>query len=108
MPILVSRRIVCILLFAIVYCSGFSQSKDAYVPCQEMPDLMQKYTADFRALSRFYSPYRAGGGGGFGGGGGAEAGGSPEKRARLQKLNNEYLKKVEQLNFKSLSQECKV
>ena len=61
------------------------------------------------ALSRFYSPYRAGGGGGFGGGGGGnDAGGSPEKRARLLQINKDYLKKVDQLNFKSLSQECKV
>ena len=34
----------------------FANKKNEYVPCQEMPDLIQQYNADFRALSRFYSP----------------------------------------------------
>jgi uncharacterized protein (DUF885 family) len=74
-----------------------------------MPNLMQNYNADFRALSRFYSPATAGARGGFGGGGGGDASiGSPEKREKLEKLYRDYLKKLEELNFKNLSQECKV
>lgn len=86
----------------------FAQSKNEFVPCQEMPNLIQNYNADYRALTRFYTPstgnaFRGGGGGGFDGGIG-----SPERRERLDKLNREYLKKLEVLNFNSLSQECKV
>jgi uncharacterized protein (DUF885 family) len=78
-----------------------------YVPCQEMPNIMEQYVADFRALSRFYSPASAGFRGG--GGGGGDAGiGSPEKRDKLDKLHTDYLKKLKEINFKNLSQECKV
>jgi uncharacterized protein (DUF885 family) len=35
-------------------------------------------------------------------------GGSPEKRARLDELCHEYLKKLDGIDFKSLPQECKV
>ena len=81
------------------------KGSDVYVPCQEMPNLIEDYAADFRALARFYSPSSSGS---FRGGG-ADAGvGSPEKRERLDKLNNDYLKKLAQLNFKGLPQECKV
>lgn len=84
-----------------------SQSKENdYVPCQEMPNLMQNYNADYRALARYYSPV-APNARGFGGGGDAGAG-SPEKRERLEQLNNDYLKKLNSINFKTLSQECKV
>jgi uncharacterized protein (DUF885 family) len=85
---------------------SFAQSKNEYVPCQEMPDLMQNYNADYRALVRFYTPST---GNAFRGGGSADAAyGSPEKRERLDKLNKEYLKKLEALDFNSLPQECKV
>ena len=88
---------------------GFSQTKDAdYVPCQEMPNLMQHYNADLRALSRFYSPAGNSPRGGFGSGVNESGGGSPEKRDKLEKLNNEYLKKLQSINFKNLPQECKV
>lgn len=83
-----------------------AQSKDEYVPCQEMPNLIQNYDADYRALVRFYTPWA---GTGFRDNRDAGAGaGSPEKRDRLVKLNQDYLKKLEALNFSSLPQECKV
>ncbi|MGB8191149.1 MAG: DUF885 family protein [Chitinophagaceae bacterium] len=87
--------------------SAVTQSKqDDYVPCQEMPDLMQNYNADYRALTRYYSP-AVSNARGFGGGGDAGAG-SPDKRQRLEELNMDYLKKLKSINFKTLSQECKV
>lgn len=100
-------------IFVFVCLSGIglaarAQSKNESVPCQEMPNLIQNYNADYRALSRFYTPAS---GSAFrgGGGGGNEAGvGSPEKNERLNKLNQDYLKKLEALNFNSLPQECKV
>jgi uncharacterized protein (DUF885 family) len=83
-------------------------SKEAYVPCQEMPSLIQGFATDSRTLNRFYTPaVNRGGGGGFGGGG-EVAVGSPERNQRLQQLVKEYQKKLAAVNFKGLSQECKV
>lgn len=78
-------------------------SKDAFVPCQEMPSLIQQYGVDSRVLIRYYSPTVNNAGSRFGG----DAIGSPEKNKRLQQLANDYLQKLSALNFKSLSQECK-
>ena len=83
-------------------------SKELYVPCQEIPSLLQNYNVDYRGLSRFYSPASTSGQGrGFGGGADAGAG-SPEKRQRLQELVNQNLAKLSALNFSQLPQECKV
>lgn len=81
-------------------------SPDAYAPCQQMPSLIQNYTADYRALSRFYSPSVSGGRGGFGGGF-EQAMGSPEKRQRLLQLVQDYQRKLAAVPFSQLSQECK-
>jgi len=87
--------------------ASFSQSNNDYVPCQEMPNLMQNFNADYRVLIRFYTP-ATGNTGGRGGFGAPDAGvGSPEKRERLGKLYAGYIQKLEALNFNSLSQECK-
>jgi len=85
--------------------SSFSQSAGSFVPCQEMPAIMQEYNADFQVLNRFYSP--AVQGFSVGGGGRQSAGSSPEKRERLNKLSREYLVRLDQLDFDGLSQECK-
>lgn len=83
-------------------------SKETYAPCQEMPSLIQNYNVDSRTLGRYYSPASNRGGGGFGGGGADQSIGSPEKNKRLQELVQDYLKKLAAINFKTLSQECKV
>ena len=71
-------------------------SKETYVPCQEMPTLIQQYGADNRTLSRYYSPASSRSGG-FGG---ADASiGSPEKNRRLQQLIQEYQKKISSCRF---------
>jgi len=81
-------------------------SPDPYVPCQEMPQLIETYNADLRAIVRFYSSSFYGA---RNAGGPVPAeGGSPEKRARLDGLYHEYLEKLEHTDFKSLPQECKV
>lgn len=81
-------------------------SPDPYVPCQEMPQLIETYNADLRAIVRFYTSsfYGARNSGGPV----PTEGGSPEKRARLDALYHEYLEKLEHTDFKSLPQECKV
>ncbi len=82
-----------------------AQKTNDFVPCQEMPALMETFQADLRVLIRFYTPAAGGGRGGFGQ---PIAGvGSPEKRERLNKLYNEYLKKLDAVNFDALNQECK-
>ena len=78
MPKLLLRSCIALFLFLPSFIS-FAQSKsDAYVPCQEMPDIIQNYNADYRALARYYSP-ASNNPGGFGRGLDASAG-SPDKR----------------------------
>jgi uncharacterized protein (DUF885 family) len=92
----------------LVNSSVFAQAKADYAPCQEMPNLITNYNADYRVLNRFYTPATENNFIGGVGGGSADAGGSPEKKARLNTLYRDYLKKLDQLNFNGLSQECKV
>lgn len=89
-------------LFFYINQSKAQVSKEAFVPCQEMPNLMQNYSADNRVLNRFYSPATTNRG--FG----ADALGSPKKNKRLHELTKEYLQKLSALNFNNLTQECKV
>ncbi len=93
-------------LFFLLTRAGAQISPDPYVPCQEMPHLIETYTADVRAIVRFYTSsfYGARNGGNAV----STEGGSPEKRARLEALYHEYLDKLEHTDFKSLPQECKV
>src|SRR5882757_9462099 len=95
-----------ILFLLAIHSRGYSQSSDEFVPCQEMPHLIETYNADLRALTRFYTSsfYGARNTGNPV----STEGGSPEKRARLEELYHEYLKKLDNLDFKSLPQECKV
>src|SRR6185437_13566168 len=93
----------CVVLSAT---TGHAQiSPDPYVPCQEMPSLMQNYEADWRALTRFYTSTFYGSR--YQGYGGIE-GAAPTIRARFDSLYQEYLGKTEALDFNSLPQECKV
>lgn len=82
-----------------------AQPKASFVPCQEMPDMMVQFNADLRAVQRFYTPAT---GNTFRNAGGEGSIGSPEKRARLAKLYNDYLKQLSQISFTALPQECKV
>jgi len=95
------------LFFCLFSNQSFAQiSPNAFVPCQEMPNLMENYNADLRAIVRFYTSSFFGGrnGGNFV----PTEGGSPDKRARLDALYHEYLDKLEQFDFNDLQQECKV
>ena len=82
-----------------------AQSREAFVPCQEMPALIQQFDADQYLLQRFYTPAT---GNTFRAMGGENNFHSPEKSARLNKLYQEYLARLEKLPFQALSQECKV
>ncbi len=67
-----------------------AQTNKDYVPCNDMPNIIQNYYADMQALDRVYI-----------------AEGSPEVRERYKKMNAEYLDRLEKINFNSLPQECK-
>lgn len=67
------------------------QTEVTFVPCEEMPNIMVQYDADYKSLSIAYI-----------------IDSSPEYRARFEKLYNNYLDKLDKFNFDSLPQECKV
>ena len=76
----------------VVFCSlnSFAQVNKEYVPCNDMPNIMQNYYADVTALNRVYI-----------------VDGSPEKRERYKKLAENYLGKLNDIKFSSLPQGCK-
>ena len=69
----------------------FAQTVKDYVPCQVMPDILNKFRVDENTLSRFYTVE-----------------GSPERMARMEQLYNDYGKQLATIKFSTLSQECKV
>ncbi|RFM28575.1 DUF885 family protein [Deminuibacter soli] len=82
-----------------------SSAAQNYVPCQEMPNLIQEYNADYGALLHIYS---AGAPDDESRWSGTGPGDSPEKRNRLNQLYHTYLQRLGLLDFNSLPQECKV
>src|SRR5579863_3567959 len=96
----------CMATSALVFAAsgtGRAQvSPDPYVPCQEMPMLIEHYQADTRAVTRFYNSSF------YGTRFRGDDAVSPELRARLGVLDRDYLSKLERLDFNALPQECKV
>lgn len=78
------------ICFVIFVSPLYAQISKEYVPCNEMPNIMQHYYADVTALHRVYI-----------------VNGSPERRERFKKLAEEYLTKLSLVNFNSLSNGCK-
>ena len=68
----------------------FAQLSKEYVPCNDMPNIMQNYYADVTALNRVYI-----------------VDGSPEKRERYKKLAEDYLSRLNKITFNTLPQGCK-
>lgn len=83
--------ILFFLIFNALNLSAQSVHDVVFVPCQEMPKLINNYYADYRSLSIAYRVDT-----------------SPETRARFEKLNNNYLEALDELNFESLPLECQV
>ncbi|MEO6721499.1 MAG: DUF885 family protein [Ferruginibacter sp.] len=69
--------------------SLFAQMNKDYVPCNDMPNIIQNYYADVTALNRIYI-----------------VNGSPEKRERYKKLATDYIDRLGKLSFTSLPQGC--
>ena len=102
-----------IIAIAITFLSIITESvraqnpgTDLYAQTSEMNNTMTLYSADLGSISRFYS---VSGGGGFGRGmQAANEYSSPERRARLLRLNQDYLKTLQQINFDKMSINGKV
>ncbi|MEO6453773.1 MAG: DUF885 family protein, partial [Ginsengibacter sp.] len=84
-----NKGILIILFFSCSF-TITAQMRKEYVPCNDMPDIIQNYYADLTALNRVYI-----------------VNGSPEKRERFKRLGEDYLNKIDQLKFNSLTQGCK-
>jgi len=85
------KKTLISVLFVISAIPVIGRQELSAVPCQEVPHLIQQFAADRRAINRFYVVAM-----------------SPERRARLVALYNDYLKSLAQLDFDALNQECKV
>lgn len=84
------KKIICCCTMLFCTVCMHAQINKNYVPCNEMPNIMQNYYADIWALNRVYI-----------------VDGSPEKRERYKKVAIEYLGRLKQLDFNTLPQECK-
>src|ERR1700744_6056786 len=71
--------------------STAAAQSDVYLPCTQMPELIQLFKADHDALDRFYFVEY-----------------SPERGKRYQDLCRQYLGQLEGLDYNSLSTGCKV
>lgn len=98
------KHFLAIIPAVLAAVTGFSQSDASYIPCQEMPFIMQQFKADETALIRFYNTAAEAS---QRGGGAPVATRAPECRDRLTALYKSYLDRLGRLSFPSLSQECK-
>ncbi len=99
-----------LMLMAITICIAIHSlwaqapnTTDLYAQTSEMNNMMVNYDADLGTINRFYSTSAAGPWGRQ-----ASAYNSPERRARLLKLNNDYLGKLNQADFDKMSINGKV
>ena len=85
------RQLICLaVIFLALAVPASAQTNPSYVPCNEMPNIIQNYYADILALSRVYIVE-----------------GSPELRERYKKMAVDYLERLGKINFSSLGQECR-
>jgi len=95
--------LLVLFLFACWFGVKAQVSTEPYIPCQEIPYLMKQFEADEAAIYRFYSPsenaprYRS-----------VKGMGSPDRQKRLKALDEAYLKRLKEVDFDVLPQECKV
>ncbi|WP_218145327.1 DUF885 family protein [Parapedobacter koreensis] len=74
-----------------IHVPAYAQIGEGFVPCQEMPDLITRYQADYNSLQIAYTVEYA-----------------PERRERFDKLERDYLTLLDKIDFNSLPQECQV
>ncbi|WP_276501973.1 DUF885 family protein [Terrimonas pollutisoli] len=78
-----------------------STSTDLYAQTSEMNNMMINYDADLGSINRFYSTSAVGVGWAWGRQ--SNNYNSPERRARLLQLNNEYLRQLDNVDFDKMS-----
>ncbi len=83
------KQLFLVFLSGIISTQIFAQLSKEYVPCNDMPNIMQNYYADVMALNRVYI-----------------VDGSPEKTERFKKLAANYLDKMKAISFATLSHGC--
>jgi uncharacterized protein (DUF885 family) len=81
----VRLKIFLILCITLTTVQSWAQNSPLYLNNSEINNIMVQYNADRGSLSRFYV---------------LES--SPERRQRLQQLQNDYLKQLQQVKFESL------
>ncbi|MFT3945828.1 MAG: DUF885 family protein [Agriterribacter sp.] len=96
------RIITIVTIFFLTGYINYAQSSDTdlYLQTSEMNDLMINYAADKGSISRFYSSADAPGWGRMRY---SNEYNTPERRQRLLQLIDEYLKKVQQVNFDKMN-----
>src|SRR6476620_7930703 len=82
------RNFLLLMFLLRSFLATAQMSKD-YVPCNDVPNIIQAYNADITALNRVYIVT-----------------GSPEKRERYKKLAGDYLEKLNKLSFNTLPVGC--
>jgi uncharacterized protein (DUF885 family) len=98
---IVSKTLL-LAFFSPLFLIAQNKNLDAlYEQASETSGLVVQYTQDVRSINYAYGPMPSGGG--FGGGGFRTYANSPEQRERLVKLNQEYLAKLAQTDFESMS-----
>lgn len=102
-----NRYFVFAIVFSLFSITLFAQSPntDLYAQTSEMNDLMINYAADKGSISRFYSSAEAAGWGRMRN---SNEYNTPERRQRLLQLIDEYLKKIQQVNFDKMNVNGKV
>ncbi|GGG76316.1 X-Pro dipeptidyl-peptidase [Parapedobacter pyrenivorans] len=88
---LLRSRVIVAALLLLAPGRAPAQADNEFVPCQVMPQLITRYDADLASLRIAYIVEY-----------------SPERRARFEKHDRDYLDKLSKIDFSSLSQECQV
>lgn len=101
------RRTIILMLTILIQpsadhlCAQSSANTDLYAQTSEMNNMMINYDADLGSINRFYSTSAVGVGWAWGRQ--ATNYNSPERRARLLRLNNDYLKELDKVDFDKMS-----
>ncbi|OIR05736.1 hypothetical protein GALL_121710 [mine drainage metagenome] len=85
------RKTIFVLLLLISFQSQAQKAFDTYYQTSEVQPLLVNYDADKGSLTRFYTITN-----------------SPERRERFKKFNQEYLQKLEQLDFDKMKTSSQV
>ena len=104
--ILLLALIILLDTIADSLCAQASNTTDLYAQTSEMNNRMINYDADLGSINRFYSTSATGVGWAWGRQ--SDNYNSPERRARLLQLNNDYLQQLSRIDFDKMSINGKV